>query len=207
MHPAAHPYAPRNTAARAGWSLIETMACLVIISVVSAMAVVNTDSQDVSSRLDRAAQEIVSALRYARMEAMGHGQTLGATTQPTDLFYGVQFDTDANTVTVYSTTWNSSTSTWTLPGTAMTGSDLIYAGGKYIINFNTDPDVQGVTITSVHLVGTSDTLANTVSPYVCQYKPFGEAENYGSATAAITISYAGSTRTISIPQIGDAYEN
>jgi hypothetical protein len=117
----------------------------------------------------------------------------------------VAFDTSANTVTVYTTTWDSTNGKWTLPGTAIS-SDM-YPGGTYVINFDSQPEVQGVTITSVHLTGTTDTQSNDSSPYVCQYLPFGEAETYGSATAVITLSYDGYTRIISIPQVGDASKN
>ncbi|HEY1683337.1 MAG TPA: prepilin-type N-terminal cleavage/methylation domain-containing protein [Tepidisphaeraceae bacterium] len=187
-----------------GFSLIEMMASLVIISMVSGMVLVENQNTDDSQRLDRAADEVVAALRYARIEAMGHCTTVSATTQPSTA-YGVAFDTAANTVTVYYTSYNSSFNIWTLPGTA--ASCAMYSGQSYVINFNSQPEVEGVSISSVNLKGTTDTKTNTASPYVCQYLPFGECENYGNSTAAITLSYDGITRTISVPQIGDASKN
>lgn len=193
----------------AGFSLIETMASITLISICSAMVVVDNSATDATQRLDRAADEVVSALRYARAEAMGHGELVYSstppTTRPSDV-YGVSVDTTNNKVTVYhSNTWNAVSSTWGLPGTAV--SSLLYGSGTYVIDFNKEPEVEGVTISAVNLTGTSDTQANTASPYVCQYLPMGECENYGSATAAITLSYGGYTRTITVPQIGDASKN
>ncbi|HWB54248.1 MAG TPA: prepilin-type N-terminal cleavage/methylation domain-containing protein [Tepidisphaeraceae bacterium] len=190
-----------NRAVRsAGFTLIEVMASVTILAIASGLVIVNCAASDSTERLDRAADQVVAALRFARVEAMGHGNAVSGTDQP-QTEYGVSFDTSANTVTVYSTTWNSG---W---GTHSTVSSDMYTGGSYVIDFDNQVDVKGVTISSVHLTGSSDTQDNTSSPYVCQYTPFGQAENYGSQTAAITLSYGGYTRTISIPQVGDASKN
>lgn len=183
---------------RAGFSLIEIMACLVIMGVVSSMVMVDSVSTDATERLDRAAQEVLSAVRYARVEATAHGQTVSGTLQPSDA-YGVQFNTTADTVTVYHSTWNSTS--WSLPGTAV--SNPMFSTGTYVLNLMTQPDCAGVTISAVNLCGTTDTSNNTASPYVCQFRPFGRAENYGT----ITLSYGTYTRTVTIPQVGDASEN
>jgi Tfp pilus assembly protein FimT len=178
------------------------MACVAIMAIVSGLVLVQNQTVNDTERLDRAADEVVAALRYARIEAMGNGSTISGTSQPTTAF-GVSFDTTANTVTVYKTSFSGSA--WTLPGTAV--SCTMYPSQTYVINFATQPEVQGVTISSVSVNGTTDTQTNTKSPYICQYLPFGEAENYGSANAAITLSYDGKTRTISVPQVGDATKN
>jgi prepilin-type N-terminal cleavage/methylation domain-containing protein len=203
-------FAGKQPAARsAGFSLIEVMASVAIIAIASGLVIVDSTSTDATTRLDRAGDEVVAALRFARVEAMGHGETVinadgSPTTQPSTA-YGVAFDTSANSITVYTTTWDTNHNLWTLPGTAISGD--MYPNGNYVINFNTQPELQGVTIASVHLTGTSDTQTNTSSPYICQYLPFGQAENYGSVAAAITLSCDGYTRTISIPQVGDASKN
>jgi Tfp pilus assembly protein FimT len=180
------------------------MASVAIMAIVSGMVVVPNENSDATERLDRAADEVVAALRYARIEAMGHGSTVANTSQP-NTAYGVSFNTTANTVTVYQSSYNSGTSTWTLPGTTV--GCTMYPTQTYVINFATQPEVEGVTISAVNLKGTTDTQTNTASPYVCQYLPFGEAENYGNSTTSITLSYDGKTRTINVPQIGDATKN
>jgi Tfp pilus assembly protein FimT len=185
-------------------TLVETMACVGIIGIVSGLVVVQNENTDATQRLDRAADEVVAALRYARIEAMGHGSTVANTSQPSTA-YGVSFNTTANTVTVYSASYNTGTSKWTLPGTTV--GCTMYPTQTYVINFGTQAEVEGVTISAVNLTSSTDTQTNTASPYVCQYLPFGEAENYGTTTTAITLSYDGKTRTINVPQIGDASKN
>ncbi len=189
---------------RRGYTIIETLLAVLIISIISTLVLVNDGADDASTRLQRAAQTIISACRYARMLSMGHGQSSGANFQPTDA-YGVQISTTANTVTVYHATYNTGTSKWTLPGTTVT--DPLFSSGNCVINLNTDPAYAGVTITSVQLTGTADTSANTASPYYCQYRPFGDTFNPGLTTSAITLSYGGKSVTISIPAVGDPTEN
>jgi prepilin-type N-terminal cleavage/methylation domain-containing protein len=189
---------------RRGYTLIETLLSVLIISFMSTLVLVNDGTDDASTRLDRAAQTIIAALRYSRMLAMGHGQTTGSSLQPTDA-YGVQINSAANTLTVYHTTWNSGTSEWNLPGTALT--DGLFSSDNCVINLATDPAYAGVTISAVSLTGTADTTPNTASPYYCQYRPFGDTENPGTANAAITLSYGGLTRSIKIPAVGDPTEN
>jgi prepilin-type N-terminal cleavage/methylation domain-containing protein len=189
---------------RRGYTLVEILCSVLIISIMSSLVMVNVGSTDSTTRVDRAAQLIIEAFRYARMLSMGHGQTTGASYQPTDA-YGVQIDTTANTVTVYHTTWNAGTSQWNLPGTPV--SNGLFGGGTYVINLNNYSACAGVVISAVQLTGTADTSANTSSPYYCQYRPFGNTENPGTNTAALTLSYGGASRTISIPSVGDAQEN
>jgi hypothetical protein len=181
---------------------------VLIIGIISSMVAVNVSAGDASTRLDRASQMIIAACRYARVQNMGHSSAnvtlVGSdpVPQPTTA-YGIQIDTAANTVTVYSANYNSVSGKWTLPGTAAT--DSLFGTGSAVINFNSQPTCAGVKITAVSLSGTSDTSANTASPYYCQYRPFGDALNYGAT--AITLSYGGQTRTINIPQVGDPTEN
>jgi prepilin-type N-terminal cleavage/methylation domain-containing protein len=187
-----------------GYTLIEVLVSVLIIGIISSLAMVDIGANDATTRLDRAAQAIVAAGRYARMQNMGHGQTSGTSFQPTDA-YGLQFDTSANTIKVYHATWNSGTNAWSLPGTTMANSLL--AGGSYVINLKTDPAYAGVTIAAVQMTGTADTSPNTSSPYYCQYRPFGDTFNAGSNGALITLSYGGKTCTITIPAVGDPQEN
>jgi type II secretory pathway pseudopilin PulG len=193
-----------GNASRSGYTIIETLLSVLIISIISTLVLVNTGNDDATTRLQRAAQTTIAALRFARMQSMGHGQSSGATFQPTDA-YGVQIKTDSNTITVYHATYNSGTSKWTLPGTTLT--DSLFPSGNCVINFNTDPAYAGVTISSVKLTGTADTSLNTASPYYCQYRPFGDTFNPGTTTAAITLSYGGESVSINIPAVGDPSEN
>jgi prepilin-type N-terminal cleavage/methylation domain-containing protein len=186
------------------FTLIEVITSIVIISIISAFTLINADSEDASARVDRAAQQVLAAFRYARMLSMGHGETSGSSYQPTDA-YGVQINKSANTFTVYHTTWNSVTSAWELPGTTI--SDALHTGGTYVVNLDTDSTCAGVTISAVNLVGTSDTSGNGSSPYYCQYRPFGNTENPGISSTAILLSYGNASRSINIPAVGDAQEN
>ncbi len=195
---------PAGLSSRGGYTLLEVLVTVLIIGIMSSLAMVDVGANDATTRLSRAAQAIIAAGRYARMQSMGHGQTSGASFQPTDA-YGLQIDTNANTITVYHTTWNSATSTWSLPGTAVANNLL--AGGTYVIHLNTDPAYAGVTISAVHLAGTADTSPNTASPYYCQYRPFGDTFNAGSNAATITLSYGGRSCSINIPTVGDPQEN
>lgn len=189
---------------KGGYTLLEVLIVVLIISIISSMSLVNVGANDATTRLGRAAQAIVAAVRYARMQSMGHGQTSGAGFQPTDA-YGIQIDTNANTITVYHATWNASTGTWILPGTAVASG--LFGGGICVLNLNTDPAYAGVRITAVQLAGTSDTSPNTSSPYYCQYRPIGDTLNAGSNAASITLSYGGTSCSINIPKAGDPQEN
>ena len=195
---------------RGGFTLLEVLLTVLIIGVISSMVAVNVSTGDASTRLDRAAQMIIAACRYARIQSLGHSDAViagspGSFTSQANSAYGIQINTAANTITVYKATFNSSTGKWTLPGTAV--ADSLFGSGTCVLNFNTLPTCQGVTITNVSLTSTTDTSLNNASPYYCQYHPFGDCLNYGSTTAAITLSYAGQTCTINIPQVGDATEN
>lgn len=179
------------------------MTAVAILAIVSGLVIVQNQSTDDTERLDRAADEVVAALRYARTEAMANCATEAATTQPTTAF-GVAFDTSANTVSVYNVGYG--TTSWNL-SSKQTVSCTMYPTQTYLIDFASQPEVQGVTISSVSLGGTADTQANTASPYVCQYLPFGEAENCASSSGSVTLSYDGRTRTITIPYVGEATKN
>ncbi len=196
-----YPSPPRR---RRAFTLLEVLLTVLIIGIISSMVAVNVSSGDAATRLDRAAQMIIAACRYARIQSLGHSQAnlTGTTATPSNA-YGIQIDTAANTVTVYRATYNTGTSKWNLPGTAV--SDSLFGTGTCVLSFSTLATCSGVKITAVSLNGTTDTSANTSSPYYCQYHPFGDALNYGST--AITLSYGGQTRTINIPQVGDATEN
>jgi prepilin-type N-terminal cleavage/methylation domain-containing protein len=189
---------------RSAFTLIETLMTVIIISVISSLVLVNVSTVDATSRLDRAAQHIIAALRYARIESLSHSQTVSGSSQPSD-GYGVYFNTVSNTVTVYHTTWNPARNRYFYPGTTVINS--LIAGGSYVVNLNTQSDCAGVKISSVRLNGTSDTRWNTRSPYACQFRPMGTTPNYGQVPEAITLTYGGRTCTISIPPVGDPQVN
>ena len=190
--------------ARRAFTLIEVLVTVLIIGIISSMVAVNVSSGDASTRLDRASQMIIAACRYARIQSLGHSDAnLTGTTAATHAFgYGVQIDTAANTITVYRANWSS---TRVEPPRKCPSRTPLFGTGSAVLNFNTLATCSGVKITAVSLNSTSDTSANTSSPYYCQYHPFGDALNYGAT--AITISYGGQTRTINIPQVGDPTEN
>ena len=76
---------PRIMARGPGYSLAEVMIVLAVLSVVALVAIpIATPSADV--RLDAAAQEVINALRFARIEALRTGT-----------FYGADFSVDPAT--------------------------------------------------------------------------------------------------------------
>jgi prepilin-type N-terminal cleavage/methylation domain-containing protein len=189
---------------RRAFTLIETLITVLIISVISSLVLVNVSSVDATSRLDRAAQHVIAALRYARIQSLSHSQTLTGSSQPSDA-YGVYFNTASNTVTVFHSTWNAARNRYVYPGNTVSNS--LIQGGLYVVNLNTQSDCAGVKITSVSLAGSSDTRWNVRSPYVCQFRPMGTTPNYGLVPEAITLTYGGCTCTISIPPVGDPQVN
>src|SRR5437870_2192120 len=71
------------------YSLIEMLITVLIIQIISGMVMVNVSQVQTNERLARACEQIVLALRYARLQAMSTGQP-----------GGVEFNVATNSVRV-----------------------------------------------------------------------------------------------------------
>src|SRR5262249_19862489 len=120
-------------------------------------------------RVDRAVNETIAALRYARMLSMASGQSCG-----------VEFNTQASTIRVF----KGATMT-TVPNSQI-------RGGTYVIDLNNQTNVRGVRITQA-------LIANDASnPYQVWFGTLGQTSNngyvtftYGTASRSITIPTVG----------------
>ena len=163
--------AGKRRRASGGYSLIEMMITVLIIQMLSGLAMVNVSSIQRSEKLARAGQQVVVALRYARMVAMSSGQPAG-----------VEFDTTTNRVRVFQ------------GAAATTVSNSMIRGGTYVIDFNTQADVNGVTISNALIA------ADVANPYWVVFGTLGGTVNNGS----VNLNYGSQTVTVQIPLVGDA---
>jgi len=151
--------------------LIEVLITVLIIHAIAGMIMVNVSNIQTSEKITRGAQQVIVALRYARMVAMTTGQPAG-----------VEFNTATNQVRVFQ------------GAAATTVPNSLIPGGNYIIDFNSQFDVNGTRITAATIVG------DTTSPYQVIFGKLGGTNNNGS----VTLTYASQSKTISIPVVGDA---
>jgi Tfp pilus assembly protein FimT len=154
-----------------GYSLIETMITVLIIHMISGMVIVSVSSIQRSEKLSRAGQQVVVALRYARILAMSTGQPAG-----------VEFNTTTNQVRVFQ------------GASATTVNNSMIQSGTYVINFNTQADVNGVTISNALL------SSDVTNPYWVVFGTLGGTVNNGS----VALNYGGQSVTVQIPLVGDA---
>src|SRR4051794_878434 len=84
------PPRPTRRRSRRAYSLIEMLITVLIIQIISGMVMVNVSNVQTNERLARACEQIVLALRYARLQAMSTGQP-----------GGVEFNVASNTVRVF----------------------------------------------------------------------------------------------------------
>jgi Tfp pilus assembly protein FimT len=138
---------------RRGYSLLEVLMTVIIIQIISSMAIVSVSNVQPTEQLAMAGQQMVVALRYARMLAMTSGQTAG-----------VEFDTINNTVRVFQ------------GDTQATAPNSLIAGGSYIINLNTQSEISGV------MLGQALISQNTSSPYCVTFGKLGGTTNNGYVT-------------------------
>jgi Tfp pilus assembly protein FimT len=149
-----------------------------IIQIISVCAVMSVSHVEAGERTERAANEVVVALRYARMLAMSSGQIAG-----------VEFDADNQNIRVFQ-----GPSFATVPNSQM-------PGGLYIINLALQQDVKGVKVASATL-GSDAAAANVASPFRVVFGNMGGTGNSGT----VTLEYArhSSTRIVNISAVGDA---
>jgi Tfp pilus assembly protein FimT len=154
-----------------GYSLIEVLITVLIIQMLSGLVVVNVSSIQRSEKLSRAGQQVVVALRYARILAMSTGQPAG-----------VEFNTVYNQIRVFQ------------GASATTANNSLIKGGTYIIDFTTQADISGVTISNALISG------DNTNPYWVVFGTLGGTVNNGS----VALNYGGQRVTVQIPLVGDA---
>ncbi len=138
---------------KCGFTLIELLVTVLTIQVISAIVLVSVGNVEATERTDRAYNETIVALRYARMLAMTSGQSCG-----------VEFDTQASRIRVFM-------------GVAMTTvNNSQISGGSYIIDLKNQTNVRGVTLTGISIVG------DTTNPYQVWYGTLGQTNNTGTVT-------------------------
>ena len=159
---------------RRGFTTVELVLVLTIMAITATLAADVISTTESNQRADRAAREVVAALRFARNMAMTTGNTSG-----------VEFDTTAKTAKVY--TMINSVQTWvTVPFTG-TGKS-----GQYIINFAGDREILGVTMT-VSLP------SDTTNPYDVTFNSLGATTNTGTVRFSYSVNY----RTVNITALAD----
>lgn len=142
---------------------------VLIIQIVAAMVVANVSSVERSERLDRAAQEIVVAARYARMLAMSAGEPAG-----------LEFDAATQRVRV----WRGAAFT--------TATNSQMPGGVYVMDLGNKDNIEGVRLASLLLSNV------TTTPHRVTFSALGATSNngyitlsYGGATRTVVIPIVG----------------
>lgn len=148
-----HDLEIRKPRKRRGYSLLEVLITVLIIHIISGMVMVNVSNVQTSERLVRGGQEVISAVRYARILAMTSGQNAG-----------VEFDTSTNRVRVFQGT------------AATTATNSMIPGGSYILDFGTQSEISGIRIAGASIVG------STTNPYRVTFGTLGGTNNTGSIT-------------------------
>jgi Tfp pilus assembly protein FimT len=151
------------------FTLIELLMTVLVIQIVSMLVLVCVGNVEAPERVDRAVNETIAALRYARMLSMASGQSCG-----------VEFNTSTGTIRVFK-------------GAAMTTvADSQIQGGTYVINLNSQSNVRGVTISQVLIAN------DATNPYQVWFGTLGQTANngfvtftYGTASRSITIPTVG----------------
>jgi Tfp pilus assembly protein FimT len=168
LHQAARPRGFGGRARRA-YSLIEMLITVLIIQILSGMVIVSVSNVNRAERLSRAGQQVINALRYARVMAMSDGGKAG-----------VEFNATTNIIRVY----RGDTKT-TVPNT-------LFSSGTYVVNLNTQMDCSGVTI------GTCNLASAPSNPYQINFGNLGGTDNngtvtlnYGGVSKVITIPLVG----------------
>lgn len=187
---------------RRGYSLLEVLITVLIIQIISGMIMVNVSNVQTDERLNRAAEQIIAATRYARILSMSTGRRSE-----------VQFDTSANTFSVLLQTLDANGNpvwtdapTNTVPTCAVV-TDTMISGGTYTVNLTNERELSGVTIS-----GTANLSA--ANPYYVMYGNLGNPMNLsttanpvlqnGSTDGSVTLTYGGEHKIIDIPVVGEA---
>ena len=162
-----------------GFSLLEMMIVVFILSLIAAVAIPNLSVTE-TYKLDIAARKIVEATRFARAEAIRTGNV-----------HGITFSNTGDNAKVYQLI--SGTPTY----------NIYHPVDKklYTFNLKTDPATTGVEVQSYSIeyedVSGNKNLVDFNSYGNPKYFESG-SDHMLSATATITLSYAGQTRVISV---------
>ena len=155
-----------------GYSLIEVLLTVLIIQIISGMIMVNVSDVQTNERLARSCEQIVLALRYARVQAMSTGQPVG-----------VEFNVSGNSVRVFQ------------GPSATTVSDSMIAGGTYVINLNNQAETSGVRLSGAMISN------DATDPYRVTFSTLGGTSNngyvtltYGGVTKTVQIPLVGEAK-------------
>ena len=116
----------RGLGGRGGFTLVEIMIVVAIMGIAGTMAMAMVSRSEAGMKSDRAARELVAAVRYARMLALSTGGS-----------YGVQIDTTNNAFSVYY--YNGTTYT--------TVAQPLVGGGTYLIDLDVQQELKGCVAT------------------------------------------------------------
>ena len=165
---------------RDGYTLLEMMVVLVVMAIAGTMALAVVSEVDRSERPNRAAKEMVTALRYARMLAMTTGKVCGVQTNTT---------AGVNQFLVYRVDVVGATST------QVTVNEPMGAGGVYAVALGTQSELAGTTMVV--------TPAGTGGVTKFSYDTLGTA----GVTGTVQFVYGGRSKTVTIPAVGEATIN
>lgn len=173
-----HPALLALKSKQKGISYIELMIVVVILGIVAAAAMPNFASTN-DQKLDNAANEVASALRFAQSEAVR-----------TKISYGINIDTTNERLRVYS-----------LPATTPI-YDIYHPVDKklYDLQLKTDAYIGGVDVVSASFVfggsGSSSTNLDFSADGIPKYTSAGT--DYMLTTGTLTLAYQGQQRIVSI---------
>jgi len=163
---------PRRRHLRRAYSLIEMLITVLIIQIISGMIMVNVSNVQTNERLARACEQVVLALRYARLQAMSTGQP-----------GGVEFNVASNNVRVFQ------------GNAATTVSTTFIRGGTYVIDFANQAETSGVKLTGALLSN------DATDPYRVTFGNLGGTANngyitltYGGVTKTVQIPLVGEAK-------------
>jgi Tfp pilus assembly protein FimT len=162
-----------------GYSLIEMLLTILLIQIIGGLVAVQVSSATASERTNYAAQETLSALRYARQLALSTGQPAG-----------VAFDNTNQTITVFRRVNNQS----------VTETNTALMGGQYVINLKTRANVAGTTLSNINLAGGGKVVTYGLIGGT-SYMPRGLGSTANNGT--ITLKSGSATLTVLIPDAGE----
>jgi len=185
---------PRTASAAAGFTLVDVLLVVAILSMFAAIALPTSKPLD-AARLDVAAQETANALRWARSEAIRNGSVLD--TSGTRI---VGFDVSTTTNHVRVSDYS---------GYAR-GSNMAHPIDKktYDLDLANDSATRGVTVTSATFINQAGAAAGSTAIFDADGNPY--QYNIGGTPAAVSpltsavvvLAYNGATRTVTLESTG-----